>query len=674
VQYKRKLLLLVILFVVLAFSAQAQRSTTYTYTPNPKGAGYFTRTGDAYLPGVTITSLGLDQPQDMYAHTDGNIYISDTGNRRIVVFDPRSGRIVDTLRHDSMLNPDGLWITADNLLYVADPRAKAVLVFDLSGTLLRSYSRPTQISYGDRDFAPRKIAVDTAGNMYIIAEGMYDGVIQLSFDGTFLGYFTSNRIELSFVERLQDLFFTDAQKANLLARVPVTFSNLYMNSRNILYTTSIGDQHRAIKKHNAAGVAIVTGGVRAGAAPVDIWVNPAGIMVAVFNSGETTIFSNEGYVIVSFGYTNQARDIAGLFTRPTSVTMDSDGVLWYLDGEQGFIQSYEPTDYISHTYAALELFDNGNYQDSIHLWHEVLKVNQVSQIAHLSIGKNYLFLRNYEKAMYHTKIANSRRFYSESYWEVRNIWLQKNIMYLVLALILIMTVGPVFRAVRARLPLVDHVFDPLRALDRVPLLRHIAYQWTVLKKPGDGFYYLRTGKQGGALAAALLFLLFFAAFLLYIAGKGFVFQTVFVEDIDFASVVLGFFGGFFLVVLSNYLGTSIHDGRGDMKDVFIMLVYCLGPLTAAMLVSTGLSHVLTLNEVFAMDLVMLVGTAWSVILLFIGIQEVHEYGIKETFVSIGFTLMFVLVLLVVMVILTVIGQQVYQFFIAIGKELLRNVL
>ncbi|GAB6091537.1 hypothetical protein JCM12856_31310 [Spirochaeta dissipatitropha] len=668
---KKIAIVLVLLCLVLPLAAQ--RATTYTYTPNPKGSGFFTRTGDAYLPGATITELGLVQPQDLFIDSDNLLYIADTGNRRIILFDPETETVINEIVHPDMIGPAGLWVTRDRLIYAADPRARTVFVFRIDGSYVRRYERPTQLSFGNRQFAPRKISVDTAGNMYIIGEGLYDGVIQLSPDGNFLGYFTSNKIQLSIIERLQDLFFTDAQKANLLDRVPVTFSNLFLDRQNILYTSSIGDHPRAIKKHNAAGFSIMTAGIRPQSAPVDLWVDPSGIIVVVFDQGQTIIYSNEGDVIASFGYTRQSDDIIGLFTRPTAVAIDSVGRLWYLDGEKGFLQSYEPTPYITNTYRALELFDEGRYRESIEVWQEVLKVNQVSQIAHLSIGKNYLFLRDYNRAMYHTRIANNREFYSASFWEIRNVWLQRNIMYIVLLIVLSMTIGPVFRLLRKKIPALDTIFDPFRRFAAVPFVNDVLYQFTIMKKPSDGFYYLRHRQKGSTAAAVFLLLTFFIVFLLNLTSKGFIFQQVFIEDIDFTSIVIGFFGGIFLFILCNYLGTSVNDGRGGMSDLFRMFAYSLAPLGLALLLSTVLTHILTLNEVFAIQLIMIIGWTWSIVLLLVGVKEVHDYGLQGTLFSIAFSLMFMLVLIIVMVILTVMGQQLYQFIMALVKEFLRNV-
>jgi hypothetical protein len=663
-----------LVFAVLILSpVAASRSTTYTYTPNPRGAGFFTRTGDAYLPEFTFTNLGLQSPEDLFIADDDLMYIADTENKRVVVFDIASGTAVGTVEHESIRMPTGVWKDRAGILYVADPVAKAVLCFNESGRLVKTYERPSAVAYGDRDFAPRKVSVDSAGNLFVISEGVYDGVIQLSPDGLFLGYFTSNKIDLSFVERLQDLLFTEAQKANLLARAPVTFSNLYLDDRNILYTTTIGDETAAVKKHNAAGMAIVEGPSSAESAAVDLWVSRTGIMVVVFADGETIIYTKEGDIIATFGYSYELADVAGLFDTPSAVAMDSRGALWYLDREKSFLQSYQPTPYIQDIYTALDYFDRGEYAASIRVWQEVLKVNQVSQIAHLSIGKNYLFLRDYDRALYHTRIANNREFYAESFWEVRNVWLQRNVIYIVGIIVLLSVLLPVYRLLRRRVPVIIGLEAPFRNFAHRPRVRTLLYQFRVMRHPADSFYEIRAGKEGSIGGAVTILVAFFGVVLAFVAGKGFIFQEVLVEDIDFTSLVLGYVGIIGLFILSNYLGTSINDGRGDMKDLLKMVAYSLAPLWLAMVISVALSYVLTLNEAFAVRIIMAVGWSWWAIQLLVGLRETHDYSTRGAVASVLFSVVFMLIIVVVGVIITVMGQQVWQFFEALVKELIRNV-
>ena len=665
-------LLTALIFLLSAAMLFASRATTYTYTPNARGRGRFTRTGDAYLPGVTITTLGLDEPRDLHIAPGDIMYIADTGNARILIYDISRGRVVGEIRDSLFQAPAGVWFAPDSLLYVADPEAKLVIVFTPEGERVRTYERPNAAAFGDRDFAPRKLAVDGAGNLFIIGEGLYDGVIQLSPEGRFLGYFTSNRINLSFTERLQDLLFTEEQKANLPGRSPVTFSNLYLDNRNILYTTTIGDSS-AVKKHNAAGRAIVSGLYSAEGAAVDLCISPQGAMIAVFADGETVVYTRDGELIALFGYSSQNMDVAGLFDTPSSVGMDSLGTLWYLDGTKAFLQSYEPTPYITSIFHALARFDRGDYSGSIAIWKDVLEVNQVFQAAHRSAGRSYLFQGNYRRALYHTRIAGDRHFYSQAFWEIRNLLLQRSVIYIA-ALLAFLSIGiPIFRFFRRRYTVLDRLMKPAEAFAALPPVRNFLFQFRLLKNPSDGFYELRRGNKGSAGAAFSIYVLFFGIFLLFTAGRGFIHQEVPPEDIDFLSLLLGYLGIIALFILSNYLSASINDGRGDMRSLFTMLAYTAAPLWNAMAVNAALSHVLTANEVFAMRLVMGVGWTWWAIQLIVALRETHEYSTRAAVMSILYSLLFMVIIVVLGVIVTIMGRQVLQFFTAVAKELIRNV-
>src|SRR5690606_24220950 len=135
---------------------------------------------------------------------------------------------------------------------------------------------------------------------------------------------------------------------------------------------------------------------------------------------------------------------------------------------------------------------------------------------------------------------------------------------------------------------------------------------------------------------------------------------------------LGFFAVTLLFVISNYLDTSINDGIGTIKQIFMMFIYALSPLFIALILVTVLSHVLTYNEVFFLDFIMNIGMIWSFVLVFLGISEIHEYTGKETFRSIIMSLLFALIMVVVIIIIITMWQQLYLFIEAILKEAIRN--
>ncbi len=229
----------------------ASQATSYTYTFDQKG--YFTRTQDAYLPDKTITNLGLMAPDDLYIDKDNMLYIADSGNRRIVKYDIDTDQVVGILEYEGLTNPRGVFVTENGNIYVADPSAEAVFLFDRSFTFLAKYDRPKTPSFADTPFEPLRIAVDNGKNMYIVGEGVYNGIIQLASTGDFLGYFAVNKAKLTFVQAIQNAIFTRAQLQNLVARVPTTFSNVYIDDDNIVYSTTMGTNTDGLKKHNTAG-------------------------------------------------------------------------------------------------------------------------------------------------------------------------------------------------------------------------------------------------------------------------------------------------------------------------------------------------------------------------------------------------------------------------------------
>ena len=142
-------------------SITAQAETPYkTYTVD--GYGSVQETQTAYLAYETITKFGdkfLSSPSDLFVTDDGEIYVADAGNSRIVVGDIE-GNEIKTIGEGTLVTPKGVFVTEDKHVYVADRDAQAVFEFDPDGTLLNTYTKPTSPLYGDDlTFLPIKLVV-----------------------------------------------------------------------------------------------------------------------------------------------------------------------------------------------------------------------------------------------------------------------------------------------------------------------------------------------------------------------------------------------------------------------------------------------------------------------------------------------------------------------------------
>lgn len=173
--------------------------------------------------------------------------------------------------------------------------------------------------------------------------------------------------------------------------------------------------------------------------------------------------------------------------------------------------------------------------------------------------------------------------------------------------------------------------------------------------------------------ALVIYVIFFSIFIWYLLGKGFIYQWVAIEDVDMQSVIIGFFSIIFLSVLCNYLVSSINDGEGSFAQLIKMVAYSLGPVMIIYVMVIGLSYVLTFNEMFLLETLQQAAVLWTGINLYLGVQETHNYTVRESVRSIVLTIVFILVIAIVLLIVIIMTEQVSLFFEAIIKEVIRNV-
>jgi len=666
------LYIFVMVFSVTPVISSASSATSYTYSMDAKNR--YIRTQDAYLPDRTVTSLFLDKPEDIFIDTEDYLYIADTGNRRIVKYDPAKDQIVMEITHDFIKSPTGIYVTQNGDIYVADVASSHVVRFSKNGEFIEAIGRPTSPAFGSNDFNPMKVAVDEAGNIYVLGEGIYDGIIQLARTGEFLGFFASNRVNLTFVQRLQDIFFTEEQKRNLLGRAPITFSNIFVDRAGLVYSTTTGeDVRQAVKKHNTSGQSMFQDDVIATEDLIDLFVDNNGIIYAVSQAGLIFVYSAEGEFIYSFGAFNPMQDISGLFSNLSSIAVDSKGTVWTVDKEKSFLQSFTQTEYAKLVYKALNEYSKGNYKESIAIWEEILKLNQMSILAHNNIGKNLLFEQRYEEAMYHTEIAGNRYYYSQAYWEIRNIWLQKSLAWIIIAIALLYVVYRIVRYADRRWMVLEGVRRPIRRIYNIKPVRDTLYMFRFFSHPIDSFYELKVGHHGSYLGATIIYVALFIAYMISLTSKGFIYQTVAPEDIDYQSVTIGYFAITLLFVICNYLVTSINDGEGKLGHIYKLMCYSMGPLLLSFIITTIASHFLTFNEVFFLQLTNAGGIVWTGLLIVLGVQETHNYDTRTAIKSILYTLLFMLIIAIMLLIIIIMCEQMYQFLEAVIKEVIRNV-
>lgn len=133
-------------------------SAIYVYTSN----GTYRKT---FKP---VGLKGSWAPLGIAFSQDGTMYVSEVGGKvhRVLVIDP-SGKVTGELKPDGMpfVFPNGIAVSADGLIAVADGNNGRLLYFDQGGRMVGQVNR----GIGDGDLGlPRGVAVDPEGRWVVV--------------------------------------------------------------------------------------------------------------------------------------------------------------------------------------------------------------------------------------------------------------------------------------------------------------------------------------------------------------------------------------------------------------------------------------------------------------------------------------------------------------------------
>ena len=670
-----------LLTVIGGFNVYAADNTTYTYTVSVDDE--WVRTQDAYIPAaVYAKEIGLSQPEDLF-YMNGKLYISDTGNSRIAVYTIADSS-VEFFGGEELKAPDGLFVTADGTVYVADPQAQAVFVYDNNRKLKMTIGRPDSYLFSETSlYAPCAVAVSSVGNIFVVGEGAYEGIMQFDYKGEFFGYFAANKYKMTWTERFQELIYNDVQKDQLLVRTPRPVDNIDISSKDLIFSITRSDDLSGVsyastsddtlKMHNMAGLNIFpkSGEMKEEWNFVDVASGPYGNTFALTQTGIVNEYDNQGDLIFTFGGRAYDNDRNGLFTNAAAIDLDDEtGVLFVLDQDRNLIQVFYPTDFAKLTHSGIAALESGDYENSEEIWEGLLSLNGMSQIAHMGYGKSLFYQQKYEEALEHFKIANNAEYYSDAFWELRNEWLNRNIGYIFIGLLVLAVLIIVISVRRKkRKKGIESEKKPQGSIAPVKrFFKETAYIKTMLRHPIDGYYYLRRSEHGSVLTASALYILFFAVYVLDVLGRGYLFRVLNINKTNPASIVVMFWIPLILWILGNYMIGTINEGEGSFKQIYVSSAYAFAPYIILTPFNILLSYCLTLNEGFIVNLGSMFIIAWSACLLILSVKEIQRYTFGETVRNILLVFFFMIMVIVAISIVYLLFGQLIGFLEEIIKE------
>ena len=665
------------MFFAVAFVAISVTSVdTYAETPyktyTVDGYGDVRETQSAYLAYETLTKFGeesLSAPSDLCVTDDGLIYVADTGNARIVV-GTLDGELVSIIGEGTLVTPKGVYVTDNGDVYVADRDAEKVFVFNSDGELINEYGKPTSPLYGDDlKFLPIKIVVNDAGVMYIVCESNTNGVVEISptDGGTFLGYFGTNYADASFKTVFYRAIMSDAQLAKMVSNIPSTPDNLAIDEKGLIYTVTRGDENDTLKLLNIAGVNLISPDTYTDI-PAAVAAGNHDNVYVVDQQGYISEYNNEGELLYIFGGLDDGTQRVGLSTYATSIAVDLEDRIYVLDSDKCQVQVYEPTEFTNLLHEALYLYSKGRYTESKEPLTKVLEMNSMFDYANKAMGRAYFQEENYEMALYYAKLAKDTEGYSDAFWEIRNVWLKKYIIPLILVIVAIVVIKNVLQRLDKKKGIFNGVRRGWAKAKENKVFSNFCYAFYYMKHPIDGSYGIAREGRGNWIASTIILVLFTVERIINKYLCGFLQKTIregryeIAKDIGLVVVVI------VAVTACNYLVCTINEGEGTVKKIYTYFCYSLTPYIILTPINFLLSHILTTNEQFLITMVKVVWVAWVVILIILGMKEVNNFTAGEVVKIIFLTLFTILIMALLIFIIYVLWAQVIEFISALVGE------
>ncbi len=196
------------------------------------------------------------------------------------------------------------------------------------------------------------------------------------------------------------------------------------------------------------------------------------------------------------------------------------------------------------------------------------------------------------------------------------------------------------------------------------------YVLYTISHPMDGYYWIRHADKGSVPIAIFLVFIFSCCFTANRLLAGFVVNDLDPRNVDSLFELLGVLAFFLLICVSNWSVTCLMNGEGRMKDISIAVGYATLPISVCMVIATIFSQFVADDEQAFYTLIIAVGIAYGLIMMLIGIMQVHNYTLGKTLVTLLITFVAMLIIIFLILLMSNLLGMVFNFFKSIYTEII----
>lgn len=661
----RRILICMIVFIMLlpGLAGAVSYSTYYV-----DGTSEFYRIQPLYVPDGVL-DYPFEEPVHVQIDRNDQVAVVDKTLGKVVLFDSRRTfirEIGDPEGDGELSSPEGSFVHTNGDIYVADTGNRRIAVFGADGKYLRSFGKPEAIALGASfQFVPTGIAVDRRGVMYVTIRGSDQGVVRIDPEGRFLGFFGANKASPSFMSWVKRLVLTKEQLDKEAANKPRPIARIGLDPEGYLLTVSPGMKSAGnIRKLNAGGADALNNRVLFNSANIaDVASDDNAFLYGLEQAqGEITIYDPQGNALFVFGGKQQFAEVRGRLIYPTGIAVNSQFELAIADSGLKAVQWFKRTAFANDLLTASDLYYKGRYAESELYWNKVLQKNEMFDITSLGLGQIALLKGDYTEAQRLFRDARDVKGYSEAFWNRRIDTIKAIMIPVGLAVIAAWALYRMLRKFAA---------SALGKLIWPAALRRYGREWKLFGytflHPYNGYYQLKGNKISFAFILSVLLLTVLAR-AAHVYWSGFIFRPIDRSELNLGIELLYIIVPWVTWIMANYLVCSIKGGEGRLREVLQASAFGLSPYLILSLVIIPLTNMVVVEEMIVVRATMQMMLLWTLAHFFVMTQVIHNFEFTETLKNVSITAFTILLIWFFSVVVSGMTYNLYDFLVQLYKE------
>ncbi len=197
----------------------------------------------------------------------------------------------------------------------------------------------------------------------------------------------------------------------------------------------------------------------------------------------------------------------------------------------------------------------------------------------------------------------------------------------------------------------------------------LKYGLYVITHPFDGFWDLVHEKRGTLAAAHTFLILFLLIRVMKLMLTSFQFITAPIQYINVFEEMGSLALPFLILCIANWAMTTLFDGKGRFRDIYMAMCYALVPYILIQLPMILVSNMLTFEEGSFYSVLLSFSVIWCVFLVFVGLMEVHDYGPGKTFIFLIVTVIGAAIIIFLMLVFFSLLSDAISYFVSMYREI-----